>query len=167
MSCARAVAMRSSAADSASACRPAALRSALTSAISWATRLPAGAVGPVATGVGLGCGLIATGFFLIVRLVVWMVTRTQWRTWLRVVQRTTVLPVTCGAAASTGVELRVSPAVTSRATTPGPRREAINDMQIPPSEDAGTYNPCPSGRVAPAKGCGVDCDTAVEGPPLL
>src|ERR1700682_2685849 len=163
----RALARRSSAADSASAGRPAARRSALTRASSWATRLPDGAVVTIATGVGLGCGLDATGVFLTVRLAGCTATRTQWRTWCRVVQRTTVLATARGAAASTGVELRVSPAVTSKATTPGPRREAMNDMQLPPSEDAGTYNPSPSGRVAPSKGCGVDCDTAVEGSPLL
>src|ERR1700736_2494494 len=163
MSCARAVAMRSSAADSASAGRPAARRSALTRASSWATRLPAGAVVTIATGVGLGCGLDATGVFLTVRLTGCTATRTQWRTWCRVVQRTTVLAAARGAAASTGVELRVSPAVTSRATMPGPRREAMNDMQIPPSEDAGTYNLSPSGRVARAQGWSLSRDSLVAG----
>src|ERR1700737_5412129 len=105
MSCARAVAMRSRAGDSASAGRPAARRSALTRASSWATRLPDGAVVTIATGVGLGCGLDATGVFLTVRLAGCTATRTQWRTWCRVVQRTTVLPAARGAAASTGVEL--------------------------------------------------------------
>ena len=113
----------------------------------------------------MGCGLGATGVFLLRLLVVWTTTRTQWRTWCRVVQRTIVFFAARGAAASTGVELRVSPTATSRATAPEPRREAISDMRIPPFEVAGTYNPTPSGRVAAAKGWSPDCDTAVRTPP--
>jgi pilus assembly protein Flp/PilA len=77
------------------------------------------------------------------------------------VQRTTVVAAARAEAASTGVELRVSPAVTSKATTPGPRREAINDMQYLPRR-CWTYNPSPSVRVAPAEGWSPHCDSAVE-----
>ena len=77
--------------------------------------------------------------------------------------RNVMMTAAFGAAASTGVELRVSPAVTSSAATLGPRREAMNDMRIPPSVDAGTYNPVPSSRVARAKGWSPDCDSPVGG----